>query len=224
MPEVFTTLAAKAAPRHTALILIDMCNDFLHSEGKTAVRAGRDLSHGRRVIPDMRRLLEGARAAGVLVVHVQHTTLRDGRSDSGPWLEARRRATFSVIDLCVEGTWGQQIIDELTPEPTDVVIQKYRYSSFAGTNLELVLRSAEIRTVVCAGVSTNVCVEATAREAFSAEFYVVLPRDACGSWSPELHDATLETAQHRYAQVCTVDDLVSLWAAPDHTPTTADAR
>jgi ureidoacrylate peracid hydrolase len=97
------------------------------------------------------------------------------------------------------------------PIESDVVVQKYRYSAFAGTNLDLVLRSAGVRTVVCAGVSTNVCVEATAREAFSADYYVVLPEDACGSWSPALHEAALETARHRYAVVCASDELIDLW-------------
>jgi nicotinamidase-related amidase len=210
-PEVLATLAEKVQPRHTALVLVDMCNDFLSPQGKTAVRGGRSLEHAQRVIPVMRRLLDAARAAGVLVVHAQHTTLPDHRSDSGPWLDARSRATFSVTDLCVQGSWGQQIIDELAPIESDVVVQKYRYSAFAGTNLDLVLRSAGVRTVVCAGVSTNVCVEATAREAFSADYYVVLPEDACGSWSPALHEAALETARHRYAVVCASDELIDLW-------------
>jgi nicotinamidase-related amidase len=210
-PEVLATLAEKVQPRHTALVLVDMCNDFLSPQGKTAVRGGRSLEHAQRVIPVMRRLLDAARAAGVLVVHAQHTTLPDHRSDSGPWLDARSRATFSVTDLCVQGSWGQQIIDELAPIESDVVVRKYRYSAFAGTNLDLVLRSAGVRTVVCAGVSTNVCVEATAREAFSADYYVVLPEDACGSWSPALHEAALETARHRYAVVCASDELIDLW-------------
>jgi ureidoacrylate peracid hydrolase len=159
----------------------------------------------------MRRLLDAARRAGALVVHAQHTTLPGHASDSGPWLDARSRATYSVTDLCVQGSWGQQIIDELAPEGDDVVVQKYRYSAFAGTSLDLVLRSAGVRTVVCAGVSTNVCVEATAREAFSADYYVVLPEDACGSWSVPLHEAALETARHRYATVCAAGELTELW-------------
>lgn len=92
-----------------------------------------------------------------------------------------------------------------------MVVQKYRYSAFAGTNLDLLLRSAGVCTVICAGVSTNVCVEATAREAFSADYYVVLPEDACGSWSVPLHEAALETARHRYATVCTTDELAAIW-------------
>jgi ureidoacrylate peracid hydrolase len=210
-PEILSRLEDKAAADHTALLLIDMCNDFIHPEGKTATRGRRPLDHARRVIGPMRSLLDQARSAGLLVVHVQHTTLPDHASDSGPWLDARSRATFSVTDICLDGSWGQQIIDELAPVPGDVVVKKYRYSGFAGTNLDLVLRSSGIKTVVCAGVSTNACVEATAREAFSADYYVVLPEDACGSWSVELHEATLATARHRYATVCGVDELLKIW-------------
>jgi len=211
MPRVLGTLAEKVDPGHTALVLVDMCNDFLDPRGKTATRGGRSLEHGRRVIPTMRRLLDAARQAGLLVVHAQHTTLPGHASDSGPWLDARSRATFSVTDLCVQGSWGQRIIDELAPDGDDVVVQKYRYSAFAGTNLDLLLRSAGVHTVVCAGVSTNVCVESTAREAFSADYYVVLPEDACGSWSVPLHEAALETARHRYATVCTTGELLDIW-------------
>ena len=210
-PEILSRFEDKVAPEHTALLLIDMCNDFIHPDGKTATRGRRPLDHARRVIGPMQRLLHSARENGVAVVHVQHTTLPGHASDSGPWLDARTRATFSVTDICMDGTWGQQIIDELTPTEDDVVVKKYRYSGFAGTNLDLVLRSSGIKTVVCAGVSTNACVEATAREAFSADYYVVLPEDACGSWSEELHDATLATAGHRYGTVCHSKELVAVW-------------
>ena len=106
---------------------------------------------------------------------------------------------------------GPKVIDELAPGPGDAVVRKFRYSGFAGTSLDLVLRSRGIRTVVCAGVSTNVCVEATAREAFSHDYYVVYVGDACASWDMDLHAATLATARHRYAVVADTADLQQLW-------------
>jgi ureidoacrylate peracid hydrolase len=78
-----------------------------------------------------------------------------------------------------------------------------------------VLRSAQRKTVIVAGVSTNVCVEATARDAFSHEFYVVWPRDASASWSRELHEAALQSAGHRYATVCDVGQLAEIWGVRD---------
>jgi nicotinamidase-related amidase len=214
---VLRTLADKVRPEHTALLIVDMCNDFVHPDGKTAQRAGRAVRHAQAVIPRMRELLAAARAAGVLVVHCQHTTLPDGRSASGPWLDARSRAAYSVLDIGLDGTWGQQILDELAPVPSDVIVKKYRYGGFTGTNLDIVLCSTGRRTVVCCGVSTNVCVETTAREAFSRDYYVVIPEDACASWDMALHAATLESARHRYGTVCATADLTELWGAASTT-------
>jgi nicotinamidase-related amidase len=210
-PHVRTSLEEKIEPAHTALIVVDMSNDLIDPAGKTATRAGRPIGHARRVIPVIQQLVTSAREAGALVVFIQHTTLLDHRSSSGPWLDARSRSTYSVEDLCVIGTWGHEIISELEPTNRDVVVPKFRYSGFAGTNLDLVLRSAGIETIVCAGVSTNVCVEATAREGFSLDYYVVFAADACGSWDTELHDATLRSAGHRYATVVDSRAITNVW-------------
>lgn len=212
-PEVLSTFEAKTDPRHTALLLIDMSNDLVDPAGKTPTRAKRPIEHARRVIPAMQELIESARGAGAMVVFIQHTTLNDYRGVSGAWLDARSRSTYSVEDLCLEGTWGHEIIKELKPEATDVLVRKYRYSAFTGTNLEMILRSAGIRTIVCAGVSTNVCVEATARDGFSLDYYVVYAADACGSWDTELHDATLRSAGHRYATIVDSSQLIQRWGS-----------
>jgi nicotinamidase-related amidase len=212
-PTVLRTLSEKVRPDRVALLIIDMCNDFLHPEGKTGVRGGRDVSAGRRVIPVHRGLIDAAHRANVPVIYVVHTTLPGHASDSGPWLDARSRASYSVVDICLDNTWGQQVVDELTPDPTDIIVRKFRYSGFAGTNLDLVLRSLSRQTVICAGVSTNACVEATAREAFSHDYYVVIPGDACASWDMSLHDATLATARQRYATVTTADEITAVWSS-----------
>jgi len=205
-------IADRVRPESTALVLIDMSNDFVHPDGKTARLGGRDVSAAWTAVPAMRRLHAAARAAGVTVVHVQHTTLPGGASDSAPWVDARRRATYSVPDICLDGTWGQEIIPELQPADGDLTVKKYRYGGFTGTNLELVLRSTGTTNVICCGVSTNVCVETTAREAFSREFFVVIPADACASWDMRLHEATLESARHRYAVVTTTEEILTAWS------------
>ena len=210
-PAVLTSLEEKVAPAHTALLVIDMLNDFIDPAGKTATRAQRPIGHARAVLPIMARLIDAARASGITVVYVNHVTLAHYASASGPWLDARSRSTYSVEDICLEGTWGGQVVNELAATAGDLQVSKYRYSGFAGTNLDLVLRSMAVRTVVCAGVSTNACVEATAREAFSLDYYTVYASDACASWDMDLHAATLATAGHRYATVATTDDLERAW-------------
>lgn len=214
-PVILTSLADKVDPTRSALLVIDMLNDFLDPDGKTAARAGRPIAFARAVIPAQQRLLAAARQASVPVIYVNHTTLPNYASASGPWLDARSRSTYSVEDICLEGSWGGQVIDELKPQPTDLIVSKYRYSGFAGTNLDLALRAARRETTVCVGVSTNACVEATAREAFSNDYYVVIAGDACASWDMSLHEATLATAAHRYAVVCDTEELANLWSGVD---------
>lgn len=214
VPGVLRTLPDLVRPAWTAVLVIDMLNDFLSEDGKTARRAGRSMHAARKVIPRQQRLLDAARARGATVVYVKHLTLPGGRSSSGPWIEARTRATYSVDDICLQGTWGAEVIDELTPRD-DLEVCKHRYSGFAGTGLDLLLRTHGIRTVLCAGVSTNVCVEATAREAFSLDYYVVFAEDACASWDASLHEATLTTARQRYANVVDVETVVDAWTVVD---------
>jgi nicotinamidase-related amidase len=210
-PGILVTLEEKLRPEHSGLVIVDMVNDLTHPEGKAVTRGGRNLDHISAAIPRMQRLIEAARAAGTRVFHVQHTTLAAHESDSGPWVDARSRAPYSAHDICMDGTWGQEVITELAPQPGEARIRKHRYSAFAGTNLDVLLRSARIETVVCCGSSTNVCVESTARSAFDHDYYVVWPSDASGSWSPELHDAALKSASRRYATVCTTEDVVKVW-------------
>ena len=215
-PRILETIEEKLRPSHSALVIVDMTNDFGHPEGKAVVRGNRDLSHIDAAVPQMRRLLAAARNAGVRVFHVQMTTLAAHASDSGPWADARSRAPYSAEDICLDGTWGHEVIEPLAPLDTEVRIRKHRYSAFGGTDLDVLLRAARIETVVVCGSSTNVCVEATARSAFDLDYYVVWPADASGSWSPELHKAALATAAHRYATVCVTDDVVGVWCArPD---------
>jgi ureidoacrylate peracid hydrolase len=211
-PTILPDLEARVQPGHTALFIIDMQND-LCAEGFLCDQAGRDLTATRSIIPNLQKLLAAAREAGVLVCHVGFSTLREHLSDSGPWLAQRRRSTYSSDKLCMDGSEGAETIDELKPQADEPIIRKHRYSAFKGTNLDLLLRGRDIRTVVTTGVSTNVCVESSLREAFELDYYVCIPRDGVASWDMDLHEATLQTVNHRYGLVTTCDELIALWSA-----------
>ncbi|GAA0588545.1 cysteine hydrolase family protein [Actinomadura livida] len=206
------TLADRLRPERTALILIDLSNDFVHPEGKAVTVGGRDVSHAQRILPVVAELADAARKAGAVVIHSQHTTLLGGASDSPVWRDARSRAAYSAPDICLDGSWGQRIVEEVEPRPGDHIVKKYRYGGFTGTNLELVLRSLGRDSVLCCGVSTNVCVDTTAREAFSRDFYVTIAADACASWDMDLHAAALRTAESRFAVVAATRDVLAAWA------------
>lgn len=209
-PEILEGLEQRLHPGHTALVIIDMQKDFC-VEGFAASRAGRPLAAARSIIPALQRLRRAAREAGVLVVHVGFETYPEHMSDSGPWLSQRRRSTYSGDKICISGNEGMEFIDELGPEPGELRVMKHRYSAFKGTDLDMLLRAHAIRTVVPTGVSTNVCVESTLRDAFEHTYYVCIPGDGCASWDVELHEATLKTANARFGLVTSVEEIISIW-------------
>lgn len=197
-------------PLHTALILIDMQRDLVY-DNYLCDKAGRDLSATRNVIPNMQRLVSRARSVGVTICHVGFWSLPENGSDSAAWLQQRRRSTYSSDSLCIAGTPGAEFIDELRPERNEIVIHKHRYSAFKGTDLDMILRARSIKTVITTGVSTNVCVESTLRDAFETGYYVVIPSDATASWNMELHKSTLETVKHRFGYVANTAEIINHW-------------
>ena len=148
----------------------------------------------------------------MLVCHVGFWTLPDHASDTGPWLAQRRRAAYASDRIAIANTEGAAFIDELQPLDGEPVIHKHRYSAFKGTNLDYVLTSRGIETVVVAGVSTNVCVESTARDSFENNYYVFVPRDGCASWDMTLHEATLRNVDARLGLVSSIEEITRIWS------------
>lgn len=213
-PEILPDLSARIDPAHCAVLIIDMQKDFC-TPGFKAEAAGRDLSMAQAAIPRIARLLTGARGAGAQVVHVGFATEPDHGSDSGPWLAQRRRSTFSAEDLCLTGSEGAEFVDDLAPRAGELTVRKRRYSAFSGTDLDMLLRARRIRSIVCCGVSTNACVETTARAGFELDYYVIVPPDACGSWDRDLHEGTLRNINHRFGLTPMIDEVLGVWASDD---------
>ena len=177
--EIPTELAELVDPTATALAIVDMQNDCC-AVGGSADLAGADLSMYRDITPRIAALADACRRAGVPVIHVRIHTLPDGRSDSPAWIRFRMRANKNydpsnegIWHFTLEGSWGAEFIDELQPQPGDLVVTKFRSSAFANTNLDLLLRSNGVRTLMVAGCTTEGCVESTVRDAC---FYDYFPR------------------------------------------------
>jgi ureidoacrylate peracid hydrolase len=215
-PELLLDPAQRFAAGHTALVIIDMQKDFC-VEGFGAHKAGRDLSAAKRATPGIARLLASARANGVMVAHVGFWTLPQNASDSGPWLAQRRRSTASADNLCIADTVGAEFIDELTPQADEWVVHKHKYSAFTGTNLDMLLRSRRIRSLVITGVSTNACVESTLRAGFELDYFICVPPDGVGSWNEDLHNATLANVNHRFGVTLSGDEIAAIWDATGET-------
>lgn len=213
---VFTELSELVDPEHTALLLIDMQRDFVDPDGAFA-ELGVDLSMYAQSLPRLARLLGDARRASVLVVHVQNTTLPNRMSDSPAQIRfnlrmhAAKRCDGTPLRYSVLGTPGHEFVKEVTPLADELVVHKYRSSAFWGTNLELLLRSNGIKTVVLGGCTTEGCVESTARGALFNDLYVVIAVDCVASDDRAQHDASLLLMRHRF-DMATGGEIAEVWA------------
>ena len=193
----------------TALVVIDMQNDFLHPEGWYA-QQGIDIAHMRAAIAPTAALVQEARARGVPVIWTRHG-FRDTR-DAG--ILAQHRPFFDKGGLR-QGTWGYEELEECGPHPADWFIEKQRLSAFFQTNLEGVLRALRAETVIFAGVLTNQCVAATSKDANFRDLAPVVVREAVGTTLPHLHDPALEMMAIGWAEVRGLDaTLAALRSMP----------
>jgi nicotinamidase-related amidase len=214
--QVLSELHELVDPAHTALVVVDLQRDFC-APGWAFDRLGVDLSMYPPLIPRVVRLVERARAAGVRVVYLQMTALPDGASDSPAQLRFNlklshlaRERTGEPLSYTRDGSPGQEMLDELAPQPGDLVVKKYRSSGFWGTNLDLLLRSNGIKTVVVCGCTTEGCVESTARDAMFNDYYVVIAEDCVASDDPAQHEASLLLMRHRF-DMASAEAILGVW-------------
>jgi ureidoacrylate peracid hydrolase len=201
------TLEEKVDPDNAALVVVDVQNDFCHDEGAFA-QMGRDVTPIRSMVPRLQRLVDAARDAGVPVIFLAYT--QNESTESEVLVEQRSRGRAG-LPYCREGTFGVELY-ELQAKPGEPVIPKRRYSGFIGTELDVILRSRDRRTLVMTGIATNGCVEATARDGFMHDYYVVMVDDCCACYSAELHQATLTNCRDAWGVVSTSDELISIWS------------
>jgi nicotinamidase-related amidase len=208
---IFTALDEIVDPAHTALIVVDLQNDFCALDGLWG-SLGLDLTMTAKVLPNVQRLIAGARRAAVPVIYIQMTNLPDLASQSPSRLRysAKKLRLTPEQVICKIGSWGAEFLPEIAPQPVDLVIQKWRYSAFDGTPLDQVLRSKGVQTVVVCGATTSVCVEGTARDAFTHDYYTVLPTDCVSDVRQDWHEASLLLMQSRVDEV-TSDEVIAAW-------------
>lgn len=195
-------------PDRTALLVVDMQKDFCSPDGLYA-KAGRDVSGVSSIVPNLKTLIDKAREAGVMVVYLQQLTMPYTHSDSGMWLAYKTRDGKSA-EYALAGTVGSEIVDELRPLPTEVVIPKYRSSGFHGTFLDQMLRANGIQSVVCAGTTTEGCMMSTALDASFHDFYTCIVSDGCASSLPSMHETALTFLRTRFP-VLETKEICSIW-------------
>jgi nicotinamidase-related amidase len=196
-------------PAHTALILIDVQNDFCDPNGNIA-RNGQDVSAAVAMVPRLVTLVDNARAAGVPVIFVQ--TTHDETNDSVAWLNRRAVGPGSVTTqgTCRTGSWGAEFYG-VSPAPGELVVVKHRYSAFVGTNLDLTLRTLGIQSLLFTGVATEVCVESSVRDGLFAEYFVSMVEDCCATYLPELHEGSVRAVGKSFGTITTATELADAW-------------
>jgi len=182
-------------PATTALVVIDMQRDFLEPGGFGAL-LGNDVSLLARVVAPLGAVLAAARAAGMLVVHTREGH-RPDLADCPPTKRSRGHLETGIGDagpngrILVRGEIGHDIVDALAPRAGEVVLDKPGKGAFYATDLELMLRNRAITSLVVTGVTTEVCVHTTVREANDRGFECLVPGDCVGSYFPEFHEVGL---------------------------------
>ncbi|SPE32285.1 putative Isochorismatase hydrolase [Candidatus Sulfotelmatomonas gaucii] len=191
-------------PKHTALINVDMQNRFVEGYPISA-------PDGLAVLERINTVAAACRKAGILVVHTSHVFRPDG-ANLGRLAEFDPPVKSGILN---KGSEAAGLHKKLVVDERDVLLDKPRFGAFYGTDLELILRTREIDTVIISGIASNVCCDTTAREASVRDFRVLFLSDGTATHgigdlsASELHHATCATIGLLFAQVLTVDEVIA---------------
>jgi nicotinamidase-related amidase len=190
VPEYEVHEEVRVDPAKTALIVVDMQNDFV-KEGGTLV-----VPDAEATVPTIKGLLDSARESGIRVVFTQDTH-NEGDPEWEIWPEHVR-----------EGSWGWEIVEELKPLEAEVVIRKVRYDAFYGTHLDHFLRIWGVDTLIICGTVANICVHYTAASAALRWYGVIIPKDATSALDPFDLEASLRQTSFLFAGRITTSEAI----------------
>ena len=212
--DLLSTLERKVLPAHAALLVVDVQNDFV-ADGGFFDQVGADVKTIQRAIPPLAQLVDRAREAGVLVVFIQ--AIYDPQYLSAPMRERDLRVGRRM-PRCLTGSWGADF-HVIAPRPNEPVVIKHRYSAFANSELDDLLKRHGIRNLLLAGVATDTCAESTGRDAYFIDYYVSLVADCCAGAAERDHRVALERFERDYGAVVNSPDVIEPWQRSD-TPAT----
>ncbi|RJR48851.1 MAG: isochorismatase family protein [Desulfobacteraceae bacterium] len=193
--------------KRTAVVVIDMQNAFVSKGGMFDLR-GFDVTPTQKIVEPIRKICDAARAKGIKVIHLAHVLspdLREVGPESSFWYKSvkiYREDPRWKEKFLIRGTWGSEIVDELKPQPGDIYVEKPRFSAFFGTNLDVMLKTYNLRNLFFVGCATNICVEASIRDAGQLGYWPVLIKDAAtNNGPPFMQEATIFNTKLTYGWV-----------------------
>ncbi|WP_335979133.1 cysteine hydrolase family protein [Streptomyces sp. CA2R106] len=190
----------------TALVLVDATNDFISEHGK-AWPGLREVCEEVGTVPNMKRTLEAARAAGVQVLHAPMVTQP---WDYGPWHHRTpSHDGMAHAQLFQAGSWGAEFHPDFTPADGEVVVTPHKtFDALHGTDMDTQLRQRDIDHLILCGLTTNTCVDSTGRDAVEKGYHVTFVSDAVATFTRAMQRATIELNWPRYAhRIATADEV-----------------
>ena len=206
MAALLESIDAQLRPEHTALLVIDMQNDFCHEDGYLSRERDYKVGYAVDVADRIAKLMAAVRPLGVRIVWVR--SIYDFK-----YLNSAYQVKRGEEGCCLEDSWGADYF-RIAPADGDVVIDKHSFSGFHDTRLHEELQKKGIRTLVLTGVATNVCVDSTLREGFFLGYNIVLAEDCVGSNSKAGHEGTLATVRNNIGTVASSEEILRLLSQP----------
>ena len=191
--EVRKTTTWRLEPEATAVLVVDMVNDFLVEGGKMV------LPGGDHIVPHQKALIDCARKQNMPIIYVNDAH-RPGLKQDREFLKRGEH--------CIEGSWGAEVIQALQPEPKDIQVTKRRFSGFFETDLDLTLKDMGMSTLIVMGVVTNICVRSTIHDAFFRGYKVIVPRDCVEATGPREQESTLYDIETHFGDVCDSGEIL----------------
>ena len=211
MTELLRSLPEQLRPAHTALVIVDLQNDFCAEGGylqRTRAATAKNtirVDANERIAASIATLAEAARASGAVVAWLR--SVYDFK-----YLAPAHVAKRDAEGCCMEGSWGADWF-RIRPADGDLVVTKHTFSGFHDTDLHAQLQARGIRTLLMTGVATNVCVDSTLRHGFILGYHIVVAEDCVGSGNEVGHIGTLATVRVNFGSVITSEQAVALLAA-----------
>ena len=224
-PQDMLSLPAEPQPveiniKRTAVIVVDMQNAFV-KEGGLFHRWGMDVLANQTIIAPIKQVSRCSKGAGLKVIYIAHRYSPDLREGGNPVsvnqirsvsLRYYREFPEMKDKSIIRDTWGAAIIDELKPQEGDILVEKPRYSAFFSTDLDIILRTYDLKYLIFTGVATNTCVEHSIRDAYNLEYLPILVSDATmNSGPPFLKEATLFNIKLNYGWVTSAGNVMDLF-------------
>lgn len=202
--QIAASLAEIVAPKHSALLIWDM-----------EYAIGPNAFNYKDILANLKSLSARAREAGVPVLYSVQTGFDLIKEEAPVWVRVRmKRAKASDPNQLLkekDDPHDREIVEELKPQPKDIVFQKRRPDGFVGTDLDLILRSNGVRTILIGGVATEGGIEGTARTARNLGYDIVVLKDCVGSRNRELHELALKLMEQTHFDIATAGEIAEIW-------------